>query len=270
MNLVNWDELLESLSGFGLSLVKAIVVFIVLRAVAKIILRVVVKVLQRGNTDEMLVGFARSIGNAFLMLIVTIASLNVLGVDTTSLIAVLASAGLAIGLALQDSMKNFASGILLLTFKPFDKGDYIEAGGTEGVVQTISLFSTVMLSFDNKEVIVPNGAIWGGVITNYNARDTRRVDMLFGIGYGDDIGRARKVIDDILSGDERILTDPAPWVAVSELADSSVNFIVRPWVKSGDFWQVKFDITERIKLAFDEGGISIPFPQMDVHMDKVA
>ena len=270
MDLVNWQRLFEGLGDFGIALARSVIVFFVLRVIAKITLKLLIKVLQRGHTDEMLIGFARSIGNAFLMLIVVIASLNALGVDTTSLIAILATAGLAVGLALQDSMKNFASGVLLLIFKPFNKGDYIEAGGTDGVVQTISLFSTLMLTFDNREVIVPNGAIWGGVITNYSARDTRRVDMVFGIGYGDDLARARTVIDDILSTDERILADPAPWVAVSELADSSVNFIVRPWVKSEDYWSVKFDLTERIKLAFDEGGVSIPFPQMDVHMSKVA
>jgi small conductance mechanosensitive channel len=270
MDLVNWDQLLDNLMRFGLLLGKALIVFFALRIVARIILKITVKVLQRREMDEMLVKFIASIGNAFLMLIVVIASLNVMGVDTTSLIAVLASAGLAIGLALQDSMKNFASGVLLLTFKPFGKGDYIEAGGTDGVVQNITLFTTVMLTTDNKEVIVPNAAIWSDVITNYNARDTRRVDMVFGIGYRDDIAAARAVIDEVLARDDRILAEPQPYVAVAELADSSVNFVVRPWTKTEDYWAVKFDVTERIKLAFDERGISIPFPQVDVHMEKVA
>ena len=245
-------------------------VFVIGRVIVNMILKIAVKMLKRSKMDPMLVNFVKSIGNAFLMLIVVIAALNVLGVDTTSLIAVLASAGLAIGLALQDSMKNFASGVLLLTFHPFQKGDYVEAGGTKGVVQNITLFSTVMLTLDNREVIVPNGTIWSSVITNYTARDTRRVDMVFGIGYGDDIHKARVVIEGVLAQESRILAEPKADIVVAELGDSSVKFYVRPWVKSEDYWPVNFAVTEAVKLAFDQQGVSIPFPQMDLHMDKVA
>lgn len=267
---INWDQVMEVAVQWGILLGKAVAVFIVGRIIAKLILKIITRMLKRSQMDEMLVSFVRSISNAFLMLIIVIAALNVLGVDTTSLIAVLASAGLAIGLALQDSMKNFASGVLLLVFKPFVRGDYVDAAGTEGVVQDINLFSTVMLKLDNREVIIPNGTIWGNVITNYTAQENRRVDMVFGIGYGDDIHKARSVIEQVLSGEDRILADPAPDIVVAELGDSSVNFYVRPWVKADDYWPVKFAITEGVKLAFDSQGVSIPFPQMDVHLDQVA
>lgn len=270
MEAINWDEVIASLGQWGILLGKAILVYIVGRVVAKTIMRIVRRIMRRAGTDEMLIKFASSIGNALLALIVIILALNVLGVDTTSLIAVLGAAGLAVGLALQDSMKNFASGVLLLIFRPFDKGDLVEAGGTSGVVRAITLLTTELRTLDNKQVIVPNGTIWSDVITNYTAEDLRRVDLVFGIGYGDDVKAAKRIIEEVLAADERILQDPAPQVAVSELADSSVNFVVRPWVKSEDYWDVHFAITENIKLTFDERGISIPFPQMDVHMDKVA
>jgi small conductance mechanosensitive channel len=178
------------------------------------------------------------------------------------------AAGLAVGLALQGSLQNFAAGVMLIIFRPFKAGDYVDAGGTSGTVETIKIFNTVLKTPDNREVIVPNGAIYGGTITNFSARATRRIDMVFGIGYGDDIRKAKEVIKAILESDERILKDPEPLIAVGELGDNSVNFNVRPWVNSGDYWPVKFDLNERIKLAFDENGISIPYPQMDVHMAK--
>jgi small conductance mechanosensitive channel len=189
-------------------------------------------------------------------------------VNTTSLIALIGAAGLAIGLALQGSLQNLASGVMLIVFRPFKDGDFVEAGGTMGVVEEIGIFTTKMRTGDNKEVIVPNGQIFGGIITNYSKRDTRRVDMVFGIGYGDDIRKAKDIIAGIIAADERILKEPEPLIAVGELADSSVNFNVRPWVKSGDYWSVYFDLNEKIKLAFDDNGISIPFPQMDVHIEK--
>jgi small conductance mechanosensitive channel len=267
---INWEQLVATLTNWGILLAKAILVYLVGRIVIKIILRIVSRLLERAGVDEMLIKFARSITNAGLTLVLAIIALSVLGIDTTSLIAVLASAGLAVGLALQDSMKNFASGVLLLTFRPFIKGDLVDTGGSQGVVQEITLFTTTLLTVDNREVIVPNGAIWSGVITNFTARDQRRVDMVFGIGYGDGIERARSIIEQVLAEEPLVLKDPAPDVAVSELADSSVNFVVRPWVKTDDYWDAKFAVTERIKLAFDQQGISIPFPQMDIHMDRVA
>jgi small conductance mechanosensitive channel len=221
--------------------------------------------LAKAKMDEILINFVTSILNTILLLFIIIAALNQLGVDTTSLIALLGAAGLAVGLALQGSLQNFAAGVMLIIFRPFKAGDFVEAGGTSGVVENINIFSSVFRTADNREVIVPNGAIYGGTITNFSARNTRRIDMVFGIGYGDDIRKAKDVIQEILNNDTRILKEPAPLIAVGELADSSVNFNVRPWVKSGDYWDVKYDLIEGIKLAFDAKGISIPYPQMDVH-----
>ncbi len=255
---------------WAINIVLALVIFIIGRWIVRLLVSLCRKLLNKSNVDNMLVDFISSIIRAILLLFVIIASLDMLGVDTTSLIAMLGAAGLAVGLALQGSLQNFASGVMLIVFRPFDTGDFIEAGGTTGTVEKISLFSTVLLTPDNREIIVPNGAIYGGTITNFSARDTRRVDMVFGIGYGDDIKKAKDIISKILQSDERILKEPAPAIAVGELADSSVNFNVRPWVKKQDYWPVKGDITERIKLQFDQEGISIPFPQMDVHMDNAA
>jgi len=243
----------------------AIAIFIIGRIVAGIIVNIVRKLLEKAGTDEMLTNFVCSISKAVLMLFIIIAALNQLGVDTTSFIALIGAAGLAIGLSLQSTLQNFAAGVMLILFKPFKLGDFVEAGGSTGVVEKITIFSTIMKTGDNREVIVPNGAIYGGTITNNSARDTRRIDMVFGIGYDDDIKKAKELLNEILAADERILKEPAPLVAVAELADSSVNFNVRPWVKSGDYWGVLFDVTETVKLTFDENKISIPYPQMDVH-----
>ena len=177
-----------------------------------------------------------------------------------------AAAGLAIGLALKDSLANFASGVMLILFRPFKVGDYVTAGGVSGTVQQIDIFSTILLTVDNQKIIVPNAGITSGVITNVNAEPTRRVDLTVSIGYDDDIRKAKSTLEELVRADSRILEDPAPTVAVSELADSSVNLIVRPWVQTGDYWGVKLDLTEKIKLTFDEKGISFPYPQQDVHM----
>ena len=251
-----------------IDIVLAVVIFYVGRMVAKLLVRIAGSLLRKSKTDEILVNFITSILYTLLLLVVVIAALDQLGVDTTSLIALIGAAGLAVGLALQGSLQNFAAGVMMIVFRPFKAGDFVEAAGTSGVVETINIFSTTLRSGDNKEVIVPNGAIYSGTITNYSARDTRRIDMVFGIGYGDDIRKARDIMQGILDADERILKDPEATIAVSELADSSVNFVVRPWVKTGDYWAVRFDVTEKVKLAFDENDISIPFPQMDVHLQK--
>lgn len=246
----------------------ALAIFFVGRWVAKQLVNVLERVLRKGKTEPMLINFISSIANMLLLLVVIVASLNQLGVDTTSLIALVGAAGLAIGLSLQDSLKNFAAGVMLLIFKPFKEGDFVDAAGVAAVVERIQIFTTIMRTGDNREVIVPNGAIYGGVITNFSARDTRRIDMVFGIGYDDDLRKAKDILNDIVASDERILKDPAPVIAVSELGDSSVNFIVRPWVKSADYWAVLWSVTETVKLRFDEEGISIPYPQMDVHLFK--
>jgi small conductance mechanosensitive channel len=203
------------------------------------------------------------------MLFVFIAALDQLGVDTTSLIALIGAAGLAVGLALQGSLQNFAAGVMLVVFRPFKIGDVVDAGGAMGKIEKISIFSTTMITPDNRDIIVPNGQIYSGTITNYSANETRRVDLVFGIGYGDDMRKAKEIMEDIVAKHELILDDPAPGVAVAELADSSVNFNVRPWVNAADYWTVRADVIEQVKTAFDENGISIPFPQMDVHLDKV-
>lgn len=253
---------------WGLKILTALVIFYVGRIVVNIVINGVKRLLQSRGMDEILVGFLTSILRWVLLLFVVVAALSQLGIDTTSLVALLGAAGLAIGLSLQGSLSNLASGVMLIIFRPFTKGDFVEAGGATGVVDKISIFTTTMTTPDNKEVIVPNGAILDNNITNFSARDTRRVDMVFGISYDDDLLKAKKLLEEIVTADERVLDEPAPVIALSELGDSSVNFVVRPWVKSADFWGVFFDTQETVKLRFDEADISIPYPQMDVHMEK--
>jgi len=258
----------EYVLPWGINIVMALAIFVVGRWIAGIIVRMIARLMEKSGVDNMLIGFVSSIVNAVLLLFIIIAALNQLGVDTTSFIALIGAAGLAVGLALQGSLQNFASGVLLILFRPFKVGDFIEAGGTSGTVEEIGIFATTLKTGDNREVIVPNGNIYGGNITNNSARDTRRIDMVFGIGYDDDIRKAREILQSIVDADERIMKEPAPLIAVGELADSSVNFNVRPWVASGDYWGVRFDLNEKVKLAFDDAGISIPYPQMDVHLTK--
>ncbi len=253
---------------YGMNLVFAILIFVVGKWVVNLVTKLVNAGMTKSKVDSVLVDFVSGIIKSVLILFVIIAALGKLGVDTTSLVALIGAAGLAIGLSLQSSLQNFASGVMLIMFRPFTTGDFVEAAGISGVVEKITIFNTMMKTGDNKEMIVPNGAIYGGVIINYSAKATRRIDMVFGIGYDDDIRKAKEIMQEILSADERVLEDPAPLIAVSELADSSVNFVVRPWVKSADYWAVMFDVTEKVKLAFDEQGVSIPYPQMDVHLTK--
>ncbi len=253
---------------WGINIFMALAIFIVGRWIISGIVNLVQRLLTKSKTDSMLIGFVSSILRAVLLLFVIIAALDQLGVDTTSFIALIGAAGLAVGLALQDSMQNFASGVLLIVFRPFRVGDFIEAGGASGTVEEIGIFATTLKTGDNREIIIPNGAIYSGNIVNNSARDTRRIDMVFGIGYDDDIREAKQIILDIIHADVRILKVPTALVAVGELADSSVNFNVRPWVASSDYWKVRFDMNEKIKLAFDDAGISIPYPQMDLHVNK--
>jgi len=268
MGSISTDKLIELVQSYGLPLIWAIVVFIIGRIVARIITKVVVKMMNRANIDETLIKFTKTVVYVALMIFVILASLGKLGIETTSFAAILAAAGLAIGLSLQGTLGNFASGFMLILFRPFKVGDFVEAGGVSGVVEEIQIFSTRMRSGDNKEITVPNGQIVGSTITNYSAKETRRVDLVVGVGYNDDLKKVRAVLEDILAKDERILKDPAPTIGVSELADSSVNFVVRPWVKSADYWPVLFDTQETVKLRFDAEGISIPYPQQDLHIVK--
>ena len=253
---------------WGINIGLAIAIFVVGLIVSKILVRVAKKLLVNAGLENILVDFIASIINWILFLVVIIFSLSKLGLDTTSLIALIGAVGLAIGLSLKDSLQNFAAGVMLIMSKPFKEGDFINTAGSSGSVESINIFSTILKTPDNKQLIVPNGAIYRDVITNYSAKDTRRVDMVFGIGYEDDILKAKEIITKLISGDERILNTPEPLIAVVELADSSVNIAARPWVKTSDYWQVKVDITEQVKLAFDKNGISIPFPQMDIHVNK--
>lgn len=252
-----------------IKMVLAIAIFYVGRMLAKSLVGVTEKVLRKSATDDMLVAFIGNIIYALLLVIVVLAALDQLGVNTNSALAVLGAAGLAVGLALQGSLSNFAAGVMLIMFRPFKTGDFVEAGGVSGVVETIAVFSTTMRTGDNKEVIVPNGQIYSGTIINYSARETRRVDLVFGIGYGDSIKQARDLILSEMAKDVRILKDPAPAVTVAELGDNSVNLNVRPWVASGDYWAVRSDLLENVKDAFDDAGITIPYPQRDVHMYEV-
>jgi small conductance mechanosensitive channel len=252
------------------NLVVALLIFVVGKMVVKMVVKAVKQLMTRSGMDEILINFLGSIVSGAMMLFVIIAAVGKLGFDTSSMVALVGAAGLAVGFALQNSLNNFASGVMLIVFRPFKNGDFVEAGGTTGVVENITIFTTIMKTGDNREIIVPNGSIFGGTITNYSARDTRRVDMLFGIGYSDDLLLAKKVLTEIIAADSRILKDPAPTIAINDLGDSSVNFKVRPWVKSADYWDVLSDVTEKVKLTFDEQGISIPYPQMDVHVQKGA
>ena len=255
---------------WGISGVQALIVFIIGKWLVKKITGLVGVALKKSNMDDMLVNFVRSLLRWTLLLIVIIAALSQLGIDTTSLIALLGAAGLAIGFALKDSLSNFAAGVMLLVFRPFKIGDFVSVAGVSGSVEKIHVFTTTILTSDNKENIIPNSAVYGGVITNFSAKETRRVDMVFGIGYDDDIKKAKEILMEIVSSHEKTLSDPEPLVAVSELADSSVNFAVRVWSKTSDYWAVYFDCQEQVKLAFDEQGISIPYPQMDIHTNKIA
>jgi small conductance mechanosensitive channel len=268
---IDIQQLLETyVLPWGINIAMALAIFIIGKFIAGILVNIAKKLMTKAKVDTILVNFIASIISTILLLFIVIAALDRLGVNTTSLIALIGAAGLAIGLALQGSLQNLASGVMLIVFRPFSAGDFIEASGVAGVVETIGIFTTTMRTGDNREVIVPNGSIYGGTITNFSRRETRRVDMVFGIGYGDDIKAAKDIITRILNEDERVLKDPAPLVVVGELGDSSVNFNVRPWCKTGDYWNVYFDTHEKVKLTFDAEGISIPYPQMDIHQHKAA
>lgn len=265
MGSISADKMVQLFQAYALPLVWAIIIFVVGRIVARMVAGVVAKAMNKSKVDETLIKFAQSAVYILLMIFVILAAIAKLGIQTTSFAAILAAAGLAIGLSLQGSLGNLAAGIMLILFRPFKVGDYVDAGGTSGTVEEIQIFNTTMKSPDNKEIIVPNGQIIGSTITNYSTKPTRRVDLVIGVSYSDNLKQVRAVLEDILSKEERILADPAPTIAVLELADSSINFAVRPWVNGGDYWPVRFDLLETIKIRFDEEGITIPFPQQDVH-----
>jgi len=261
---------IETIYGFislyAMKVLIALAIFFVGKFIAKKAVQLSQKMMRKSKVDETLVSFGGNILYALALVFVVIAALSQLGINTTSLAAIVAAAGLAIGLALQGSLSNLAAGVMLILFRPFRLGDYIEAGGTNGTVEEINIFTTKLKSPDNKEITVPNGEIISNVITNYSAKPTRRIDLVYGVGYDDDIKKVKDILTKIVNEDERILKEPAPNVAVHELADSSVNFICRPWVASVDYWAVFWDLQEKVKIEFDKAGISIPYPQRDMHI----
>ena len=266
-NITTWIS--QHGADWAIRIAIAIAIFVVGKIVARMLSNLVKTALKRGGTDQMLVGFLGNITYGVLLVAVVLAAIDSLGVNIVSLMAILGAAGLAVGLALKDSLGNFAAGVMIIIFRPFKIGDYVEAGGTAGTIFEIGLFATLMNTPDNKRIIVPNGAIINGNITNVSALPTRRVDMVFGISYDDNIGQARDIIKGILEADERVLKDPAPVVTVGALGDSSVNLNVRPWVNAADYWAVYWDLLETVKVRFDEAGVSIPYPQQDVYMHEV-
>lgn len=269
----DWSELwfMVKTTGvdFAINLFIAIVIFYVGKWVVNLIVSGMLKGMQKGEMDKTLRRFIANLARILLMLFVIIAAINQLGVQTASLIALVGAAGLAVGLALQGSLANFASGVLIVLFRPYKVGDFIEGAGIAGSVEEVQILTTVLKTGDNKQVIVPNSQIMGTTITNYSANATRRVDLVVGVSYDDDLDQVRRELESLVAADDRILDDPAVTIAVSELADSSVNFVVRPWVKSADYWGVKFELTEAVKKRFDEVGISFPYPQQDVHLHNV-
>ena len=270
MNSINIDKIIETLTywatTYSVKIIAALLIFLIGKWLAGRISRLITKLLGKNNIDVTLVNFLESIIYYTLLIVVIIATAGQLGINTTSFLTIVGAAGLAIALALKDSLANFSSGVMLIMFRPFRVGDFVNTGGVSGSVISIALFNTTLDTPDNQRVIVPNSSITSNVITNVTANDTRRVDLVIGIGYDDDIKKTKEVLKKVLEEEERVLDTPKANIAVSELADSSVNFVVRPWVKTSDYWDVYFDLTEKIKIVFDKEGISIPYPQQDVHM----
>jgi len=263
-----YDLAIQYGTEYGLKIMGALLIFFIGKMIASKLRLGLTKALHHHNVEKTLVELSSSSLYYGLMAVILLAAMGQLGIETTSFMAILGAAGLAIGLALKDTLSNIGAAVVILVFRPFKVGDYINAGGAEGTVDKISLFTTTISPVDNRLIIVPNAAIAGGNITNFSSKPVRRVDHAVGIGYGDDIKKAKDVMYDVIAKSAHTLSDPAPLVAVTDLGDSSVNFTVRAWVKSADYWDAYFEIIEEVKLALDEAGISIPFPQMDVHMDK--
>ncbi|MBE4601450.1 small-conductance mechanosensitive channel MscS [Vibrio navarrensis] len=254
---------------YGVNIISAIIILFIGNMIVKAVANRVAKVLESKQMDKAVVQFIHGLVRYLLFVIVLIAVLGRLGVQTASVVAVIGAAGLAIGLALQGSLSNFAAGVLIVAFRPFKSGDYVEVGGVAGRVEAIQIFHTVLKTSDNKMVVVPNSSVIGGPITNYSRHETRRVDMVIGVSYKSDLKKTKQVLRETLEKDPRILKDPDITIGVHTLADSSVNFVVRPWVKTADYWPVYFDNMQAIKEALDANGIEIPFPQMDVHLNKM-
>jgi small conductance mechanosensitive channel len=263
---INVDALIAWITSYSIKIVAALLVFIIGKWVARKIANLFSRLMVKNNVDEAVVGFVSNLAYYALFVVVIIAALGQLGVKTTSFLAIVGAAGLAIGLALKDSLSNFAAGVMLILFRPFTVGDVVSTAGITAKVEKITIFNTLFCTPDNQMIIVPNNKIITDVITNINAKDTRRIDLVVGISYSDDMTQTKEILERLAKEDDRILADPAVTIAVAELADSSVNLVFRPWVKTADYWAVRFDLTEKIKTSLDEAGISIPFPQQDVHL----
>ncbi len=246
----------------------AALIYLIGTRLARLLIKLVRKALERARIDPLLLNFVVSIANGLLTLLIIVAILDQLGFDTTSLIALIGAAGLAVGLALQGTLQNFASGVLLILFKPFRVGDFVEAGGVSGVVEQIRIFTTLFRSGDNKELTVPNAQIFQGTIVNYSARSERRIDLEIAVGYTADLSQVKSILMDLLRADERILAEPEPSVGVSNLGDSAITLVVRPWVKSSDVWAVRCSLLEQIKLSFDRQAVALPYPQLDLHLHR--
>jgi small conductance mechanosensitive channel len=269
---MNSEQILEKLTGilveYGPRLLGAILVLVLGSWIIKLIMRGIRRMMERSKLDDSLKPFLRSLTRTLLRALLFISVLGMVGIEMTSFIAILGAAGLAVGLALSGTLQNFAGGVMILLFKPFKVGDYIEAQGHAGSVKEIQIFNTVLKTPDAKIIILPNGSLANTSLINYSAEETRRVDWTFGIAYGDKVEQARKVLQDLLNADDRVLKEPEPFIALSSLGDSSVNIVVRVWVKAPDYWPLFFDMNERVYNAFNKEGISIPFPQMDVHLHQ--
>lgn len=263
-----WVHAERLVAAWGLKVLAAIVIVVLGRWIAKASRTGLRRVLERANTDPSLVGFLSSGAYVGLMVVVVLAALNQLGVQTTSFIAIIGAVGLAVSLAFQGSLSNLSAGVMLIVFRPIKPGDFVQAGGTSGIVESIEIFSTTMRTGDNIVIYVPNSKIVGDTITNYSVKNTRRIDLVIGVGYEDDLNLVKSTLKRILDEEERVHPEPAPTIGVAELADSSVNVVVRPWVDASDYWPTRFDLLERIKIEFDAAGISIPYPQRDVHMHE--
>lgn len=263
---ISLAKLLGWVQGYGLKMLGAALIFVVGKWIGARLARLTEKVLEKARVDETLVRFLGRIVYYVVLVAAITAAFGHLGVNTASFLTIIGTAGLAVGLALKDSLSNFASGVMLILFRPFRTTDFVTAGGVTGTVEEIAIFHTIMRTPDNQKIIVPNSKITEDVIINITAKPERRIDMVVGVSYGDDLKKTREVIERALKADERVLAEPAPQVAVCELGDSSVNFVVRPWVKTADYWPTRFALLERIKVDLDEAGITIPFPQRDVHL----
>ena len=263
-------NMVEILTNGAINLVIALVIFVVGKWIAKRVQNTLEKLLRKRKVDEVLVDFLGTIASTLIIIVAVIAAVDQMGIPATSFLAVIGAAGLAIGLALKDSLSNFASGVMLVLFRPFGKGDFVDAGGITGTVDEIHLVSTILTTPDNRQVIVPNALMYSSAIINFSAKDTRRVDMAVGVGYNDDLKVAASVLKKVCEDHPKVLSEPATKIFINNLGDSSVDFVVRPWVNSEDYWGVLADVLETAKVELEAAGCNIPYPQTDVHLHQVS